>query len=278
MSGSPDDESALASLPVITVEGSTARTRTDVVVVEAPLELHVRLGDGPERRFTVTLRTPGQDEDLALGLLFAEGIVRSADDVLGVRRLDPNVLRVDLAAHVQIPDALAERRQPASAACGACGKTSLQALHFEPAAPLLPAGRRIPPAVLHALPARSREAQNRFEATGGLHAAAMFTFEGTLLDAREDVGRHNAVDKLIGGRLRAGTPHAPEGILFLSGRAGFELVQKALMARIPVVASVGAPSSLAVELARQAGLTLVGFLRGDRFNVYAGAARLDVLL
>lgn len=245
-------------------------SREDAVAVEAPLEIRLRLR-GETSPFSVTLRTPGHDEELALGLLFAEGVVRGRADVEAVASED-DVVAVTLAAHVQPPTQ--SRTLASTAACGACGKTSLADLEVRPAAPLPAVRPRLSPSLVHGLPARAREAQPSFAATGGVHGAALFSNDGRLLCAREDVGRHNAVDKVVGTRLRAGHTRNEDAILVLSGRAGFELVQKALMAGIPTIVAVGAPSTLAVELATKADLTLIGFARDGRFNVYAGSGHI----
>lgn len=272
----------------------------DIVVVEEPLE--IRLGHGPlddrrEMRLSVTMRTPGQDEELALGFLFTEGIITGMEQVLRVEHCENvkeeergNVIRVELHPDVGIDPAKWQRNFYTSSSCGVCGKSSIDAVRTQCTRPLTPFGP-IDPQVIIALPARMREAQTIFKHTGGIHAAALFDREGKLLVLREDIGRHNAVDKVIGALLGSQslvgigsrqppiTPRYSSGhqspithyILLVSGRAGFELVQKCLMAGIPVMAAVGAPSSLAVQLAKEEGLTLIGFLREDRFNCYAPA-------
>jgi FdhD protein len=256
-------------IPIATVSGARATRRVDRVAVEAPLE--IRLGDRP---ISVTMRTPGEDRELAAGLLFAEGVVRAAADLARVESLAEDVVRVDLAKSAA-PAALArlQRSFASTSSCGVCGKTSLVALRSPPARSARDS-TEIEAQVIYALPARLREAQAAFDRTGGLHAAALFDTKGALQLLREDVGRHNAVDKLVGAELLAGRVPLSGRVLFLSGRAGFELVEKARVAEVPVVAAIGAPSSLAVEVAKGSGMLLIGFVREGRFNVYAGAERL----
>lgn len=260
-------------------------SRPDRVAVEEPLE--IRLGFAtPEgralRSLSITMRTPGDDAELAAGFLVSESIVRHPEDILSIEACGPaapdgshNVIRVELAKHVQFDPTRLSRHFYTTSSCGVCGKASLDALHaLDVAAP--PAGEpRFPEATLVAMPDRLRAEQTTFDATGGLHAAAAFGADGTLLVTREDVGRHNAVDKVVGRLLLDGRLPAHELGLMVSGRASFELVQKALTAGMPLIAAVSAPSSLAIELAREFGLTLLGFVRGQSFNVYASPERLD---
>lgn len=253
--------------------GETQESRTDFLAVEEPLE--IRIEHGPETRreiksLSITMRTPGDDEDLALGFLCTEGILPTMDHVQHTRRLphDPNVLIVSLRPDVMVDLQRLERHFYTTSSCGVCGKTSIDALKTtvvcQPRQTLFP----IDPELVYALPARLREAQATFDATGGLHASALFDLDGRLLALREDVGRHNALDKLIGFYFRQNALPIDEHILLLSGRASFELVQKSAMAGIQMICAVGAPSSLAAETARSFGIRLVGFLRGERFNVY----------
>jgi FdhD protein len=261
----------------IAADGSQRR-RPDSLAVEEPLELRV---DGAP--LTVTMRTPGHDVELAHGFLLTEGVIGAAADLLTARYCDSvdaegrntyNVLDVALAPGVQPPDTSVERNFYTTSSCGVCGKASLDAVklksRFSPASDPV----RIPWEVLGTLPDRLRSAQKVFDSTGGLHAAGLFTPDGSLLVTREDVGRHNAVDKVLGHALLAGRVPAAGTVLQVSGRASFELVQKAVMAGVPVLAAVSAPSSLAVELADEAGLTLVGFLRGGSGNVYTHPERI----
>ena len=265
-------EAMVVRRPITRVTGRSRETADDAIAVERALELRV---DG--RALSVTLRTPGHDEELALGFLASEGVVRRAADVASMaatpaaRDDEPDVLDVRLAAGVTLDWTKLERNFAATAACGICGRAHLESLR----AGLVPAGdaARFEAAAILALPERLRASQAAFAETGGLHAAVWC--DGVLEPrvTREDVGRHNAVDKVCGWLLREGRHGAGEGLLWVSGRAGAELVLKAARARIPALAAVGAPTSLAVELAEAAGLTLIGFLRDGRMNVYAGPER-----
>ncbi|GAA3986302.1 formate dehydrogenase accessory sulfurtransferase FdhD [Thermobifida alba] len=266
-----------ARVRVRRISGSSARDRLDTLVVEEPLEM--RVGG---RALTVTMRTPGHDFEMVTGFLIGEGLVADAADVHSLRYCAGatedgvntyNVIDVVLAPGVPPPDVSAERRFATTSSCGVCGKTSLEAVRTRSRFTVADDDVRFSTGVLAALPDRLRAAQKLFERTGGLHAAALATPDGDLLCVREDIGRHNAVDKVVGhAAARYGLPLRGTGLL-VSGRASFELTQKALMAGIPLLAAVSAPSSLAVELAAQSGMSLVGFLRGDSMNVYAGAHR-----
>ena len=257
----------------------------DAVAVEEPVEIRLgfeRRGRRVQKPVSVTMRTPGNDFELAAGFLFAESILTSADQVREIRhcgdpeagRENDNVVRVELADGVDVQLMRLERHFYTTSSCGVCGKTSLEALEVTGCAPI-DDPIRLSADVVHALPDKARSAQEVFASTGGLHAAALFDADGTLLDVREDVGRHNAMDKLVGSRFLTGDLPMRGRVVLLSGRASFELLQKALMARVPVVAAVGAPSSLAVELAEQFGITLLGFVRAERFNVYTHPRRID---
>ncbi len=280
----------VSSIHITRVEHGASVATDDILVTEEPLE--IRLGRGPEEdrkevRLSVTMRTPGNDEELALGFLFSEGIISGLTQVLRVAYCEDvkeeergNVVRVELHPSMELDPAKWQRNFYTSSSCGVCGKTSIDAVRTQCSTTLTPFGP-IDPKVTTALPDRMREAQIVFKHTGGIHAAALFDRDGNLLILREDVGRHNAVDKVIGALLasRRTTLESPPGQLttnnyqlLVSGRAGFELVQKCIMAGIPLMAAVGAPSSLAVQLAKEAGLTLIGFLRGERFNIYAEPA------
>jgi FdhD protein len=255
------------STRVTRVNGDESSDHDDLVVVEEPLE--IRVGEKP---VSVTLRTPGDDFDLAAGFLFTESIVRSGGDIAAIRHWgSPNVVRVDLREGVPVDLQRLQRHFYSTSSCGVCGKTSIDALRCE-ASPIA-SSMRVAREVVVALPDALRREQKAFDATGGLHAAGIFDASGVLLRVREDVGRHNAVDKVIGSFFREGTA-LDDRILVVSGRTSFEIVQKAIVARIAMLAAVGAPSSLAVELARELGLTLLGFVREGRFNVYAGEARI----
>ncbi len=249
--------------------GSRAAHRPDVLAVEEPLE--IRIGG---QALTVTMRTPGDDIDLAAGFLFGEGIVRERDDIAQIRKCDENVADVRLAAGVTLAAGELRRNFLTTSACGICGKESIDAVRARARFDVKSDQVRVDPMALARLPERLRAAQRVFERTGGLHAAAVFGADGEMVALREDVGRHNAVDKVIGCALRASRLPLRGHVLLVSGRASFELAQKALMAGIPVLAAVSAPSSLAVTLADETGMTLVGFLRPGSMNAYTGAQRL----
>jgi len=268
---------------VVTREGESEIEREDALAVEEPLEIRIRTRNrAGATSFVTTMRTPGNDEELAAGLLFAEGVLQSREDLVGLERpVDPRVapeLRANVMIAVLSPEAHArgeklERGTVMGSACGVCGKTSIENVIPSDARPLV-SSLRIHPDVLFALPGSLREGQSVFSRTGGLHAAGRFDAEGRSRVLREDIGRHNATDKLVGFFLLRNELPLADSVLMVSGRAGFEIVQKAYAAGIPVVASVSAPSSLAVELADAAGLTLVGFLREKRYNVYAHPERI----
>ena len=264
---------------MLRIRGPHAATRPDTVAAEEPLEIRL---DG--RPLAVTMRTPGDDFDLVHGFLATEGVISGPDDIAGLRYCDSvdaegrntyNVVDVDLAPGVPVPDTALDRNFYTSSSCGVCGKASIDAIRTRTPFDVAADAVRVPLEVLLSLPDRLRAAQQVFDKTGGLHAAGLFTADGELRAVREDVGRHNAVDKVIGDAVRAGRVPLAGHLLMVSGRASFELTQKAAMAGIPVLAAVSAPSSLAVELAREVGITLVGFLRGDGCNVYTGPERLS---
>ncbi|MFC7327136.1 formate dehydrogenase accessory sulfurtransferase FdhD [Marinactinospora rubrisoli] len=265
---------------VLRIRGAAVSGRVDTLVVEEPLE--IRLNGDP---LTVTMRTPGNDFDLAAGFLVSEGVITRAADIAAIRYCAGatedgsntyNVLDVSLAPGVAMPETSLERNFYTTSSCGLCGKASLEAVRTVARFSVAEDPVRFDVATLAAMPDRLREAQRVFDRTGGLHAAGLFTPSGELLAVREDVGRHNAVDKLIGWAVRQDRlPLRGTGLL-VSGRASFELAQKALMAGLPLLAAVSAPSSLAVDLAADSGLALVGFLRGPSMNVYAGRHRIDL--
>jgi FdhD protein len=266
-----------AHRPVVRVTDTGRVSRPDVLAVEEPLELRV---DG--KALAVTMRTPGHDVELAHGFLLSEGVIGSREDVLDARycgsldedgRNTYNVLDVGLAGHVPPPQTGVERNFYTTSSCGVCGKASLDAVKLRTRYPPAADPVVVTPATLAALPDRLRTRQRVFDRTGGLHAAGLFTPSGDPLVVREDVGRHNAVDKVLGWALLQGGVPAAGTVLMVSGRASFELVQKAVMAGVPLLAAVSAPSSLAVELAEESGLTLVGFIRGGSMNIYTGAER-----
>jgi FdhD protein len=263
-----------ASYPIEALNGSDSdRRRMDDVAVEAPLE--IRFAGRPA---TVLMRTPGHDEELVRGFLFTEGIIARADDVLSMHR--PDGLSATLVGNVIDVRFSATRRNPgldrsfvSSASCGVCGKRSIGSLEIRAAR--LESETKVRRDVLISLPRRLRDAQPTFSLTGGVHASGLFTPDGELVTVREDVGRHNALDKLIGWALRGNLLPLDGHVLLLSGRVSYELVQKAVMASIPIVAAVGAPSSLAVDIAKQFNLTLVGFLRSEGMNSYVNSFRID---
>lgn len=269
-----------ARRPVLRIRDGEVTRRPDALAAEEPMEIRV---DG--RPLTVTMRTPGDDFDLAVGFLVSEGVVHAVDHVVAARYCAGatdeglntyNVVDVQLDPAVPAPGASVERSFYTTSSCGVCGKASLDAVRTSAAWSVADDPLRVSPALLSALPERLRAAQPVFDRTGGLHAAGLFSPEGELLVLREDVGRHNAVDKVLGHALRNGLLPLRRTILVVSGRASFELVQKAVMAGVPLLAAVSAPSSLAADLAEEHGLTLVGFLRGASMNVYAGAHRVEL--
>ncbi len=264
---------------VIRIRDGAVGARPDTLVAEEPME--IRLNGKP---LAITMRTPGDDFALAAGFLVSEGVLGGAEELANIVYCAGatedggntyNVVDVRLAPGVPLPDIALERNVYTTSSCGLCGKASLDAVRTTSRHAISdgPSPMRLEPALLAALPDRLRAAQQVFERTGGLHGAALFSAEGELLDVREDVGRHNAVDKIVGRALQQGLLPLSGTVLLVSGRASFELAQKAVMAGIPVLAAVSAPSSLAVDLAAETGLTLVGFLRGSSMNVYAGEQR-----
>ena len=246
------------------VNGGGRAHGDDAVVIEEPLE--IRVGDRP---VSVTMRTPCDDFDLAAGFLFTESI---ASEFESIRQWgSPNVVRVDVRNPVDLQRL--QRHFYSTSSCGVCGKTSIDALRVN--APRVSSSARVASSVIHTLPDALSSAQKTFAETGAIHAAGLFDIHGNLLRVREDVGRHNAVDKLIGSYIREGRTRLDDTILLLSGRAGFEVVQKAIVAAIPIIAAVGAPSSLAVDLARDFDVALLGFVRDGRFNIYVGDERVE---
>jgi len=267
---------------IVSFDGGTVVQRNDRVATEEPLEIRLRAGM-QTRTVAITMRTPGADFELAAGFLFNEGVLAALDDLAGITYcLDGevaeeqryNIVNVDLRGGELPPLDALERHFTTTSACGVCGKANIEALHARGLSPIRSA-LRVDAATLAALPERLVSAQRVFASTGGLHAAALLDARGELVTVREDVGRHNALDKLIGWALMNGKLPLDEHLLLLSGRASYELVQKAICAGMAVVCAVSAPSSLAVDLAREFGVTLAGFLRKPRFNVYTGAERIS---
>jgi FdhD protein len=267
----------IITVPIRKVERGGTIAVQDLLAVEEPLEIRVHDGNA-ERNVAITMRTPGNDEELAAGFLFTEGILQSASCISAITIPARNVVTVSLVNASGVDLERLDRHFYMSSSCGVCGKASIQSLEASGCTSPPRDGPRINREIIHRLPEVLRSRQMTFERTGGLHAAALFDASGELVDARqgvrEDVGRHNAVDKLIGAALLRGDIPLHDRILMVSGRASFELVQKALMAGIAVMAAVGAPSSLAVETALRFGMTLAGFVRDERYNVYSGEWRL----
>jgi len=279
-----EDDSASQSPHVLTVD--------DSVAVESPLEIRIVFGPTSQRKdrsLSITMRTPGHDFELAAGFLLSEGIIQSGDDIDSFEFCGPvadgestsNQLRVNLPPSVEIDMSKLQRHFYTTSSCGVCGKASLDAIEAQNISPIINEELFASTSLVRGLPDLLRQQQNIFVSTGGLHAAGLFSTGGKLMDLREDVGRHNAVDKLIGKQLidsasqGQGSGAMINSILVVSGRASFELVQKAVVAQIPMMIAVGAPSSLAVELAKRFGLTLVGFNTGAKFNVYSGGERIE---
>ncbi|HWN06199.1 MAG TPA: formate dehydrogenase accessory sulfurtransferase FdhD [Steroidobacteraceae bacterium] len=273
------EESPVREVSIDAMRDDRLTPRQDLVVVEEPLEIRIALAGetGPGTSLSITMRTPGHDIELALGFLHGEGIVRSREDVADSRICGPvgNVVRIQLAeGAAHDPDRL-QRNFYTTSSCGVCGNASLAAVERMLRSPSVDDSLTVSTSLIESLSERARAGQDVFRETGGLHASCLFDASGKLLDVREDVGRHNALDKLVGARFLAGELPLSNSVLFLSGRASFELLQKAAAAGIPVVAAVGAPSSLAIDLAQRTGILLVGFLRGHSFNVYAHRQRLQ---
>ena len=267
------------------ISGATRTSQDDLLAVEEPLEIRLgfeEAGKRVSRSISITMRTPGDDEELATGFLFTESIIGRPGDIAFVKSCSTpspdsgnhNAIRVELEAGVTVDLGRLQRHFYTTSSCGVCGKTSLDALRSAGATAVPFNGASFSKQMLSTLPGHLRAAQRTFEETGGLHAAAAFDQAGELVVLREDIGRHNAVDKVIGALLSEDRLPAGDLGLMVSGRASFELMQKALLAGMPLLAAVSAPSSLAVQLAREFDLSLVGFLRGDTFNIYSGEERI----
>lgn len=273
-----------AAAAVTRIHGAATSEFIDRVAIEEPLEIRVDALDAGTRRtksISITMRTPGHDSELAAGFLFTEGILRSPLDIAEIIGFGPetgahqgqNTVAVRLHDDAVVAWPKLDRHFYSTSSCGVCGKASLDALEVPGLRAVSRDGLQVAAAEIHALQEKVRAHQETFELTGGLHGAALFHSAGELLALREDVGRHNAVDKLLGSEFMAGSTPLSDRVLFLSGRASFELVQKALVGGIAMVVAVGAPSSLAVELAKRFDMTLIGFVRDGRFNIYSGAWR-----
>ncbi len=282
----------LAQIKVHRVSINGEERFDDVLAVEEPLEIRLGFLDGTHKTISITMRTPGEDAELAAGFLFTEGIITSPEQIKQIRHcglkigagkgtldraaaLNSNTIRVDLADGITIDLKRLDRHFYTTSSCGVCGKSSIEALHSGAQKIADPDYPRVDAAFINRLPATLRDAQSNFEKTGGLHASGLFNADGTLDLIREDVGRHNALDKVLGRKFLDGEMPLSDKVLLVSGRTSFELIQKALMAGIPILAAVGAPSSLAVELAREFGMTLIGFARDDRFNIYSEHQRVS---
>jgi FdhD protein len=278
----PNESPVRAEQGIIRVTPEGWSTANDVLAAEEPLEIRLLWWVGDElvqKSIAVTMRTPGDDFELAVGFLFGENIIRSREDFVdvsycieegGVQNL--NIVSITFRPGLALDLSRLERHFYTTSSCGVCGKAALEALEIQ-GCDIVPAGFIVAADIVRSLPETLRRDQAVFQRTGGLHAAGLFDAEGRLHNLHEDVGRHNALDKVIGEQVIAGRRELEDHVLLLSGRASFELLQKALMARIPVVVAVGAPSSLAVELAHTFGITLIGFARPDGFNIYTGAER-----
>ena len=274
-------DQAVRKKQVLQVDSGHASPWDDALAVEEPLEIRLDFqAEGWRRQQTVsiTMRTPGHDAELAAGFLHGEEIVSSADQIESISNQDGpdgnNRIEIRLVAGTEFDPLRLQRNFYTTSSCGICSKASLQALEISRARIPPPSQPVVEAAVIESLPSQLRQAQSVFARTGGLHAAGLFSPEGKLLRVREDVGRHNAVDKVLGEQLLAGRLPLFRYLLMVSGRTSFEILQKALTAGVPIVAAVSAPSSLAVDLAQEYGLTLLGFVRGRHFNIYAGAERI----
>lgn len=266
------------------VEDQEQITTEDFLAVEEPLEIQLNFNkEGKQRQKTIsiTMRTPGSDFDLAAGFLLTEGIIQSNAQIQKIAyaqarhpKSKENVVIVHLTPQVKIDFKKLERHFYTTSSCGVCGKTSIEALQTTGAPDLLDAQPKIPQELIHLLPEKLRHQQSIFDHTGGLHAAGLFDSSGNLIALSEDVGRHNAVDKLIGSRLIKDQLPLLNSIIVVSGRVSFELVQKSLMAGIPILVAVGAPSSLAIQLADENNMTVIGFVRNQRYNIYSGQERI----
>ena len=263
------------------VENGQMRSRFDQLATEEPLEIRLV---SPKKTVAVTMRTPGADFERAAGFLYSEAVVSNRDDIQRISYcVDPdvdgeqryNIINVELREGLSVDLSPLERHFFTTSACGVCGKASLETLRLREY-PLISKELKVPVEVIYSLPEQLRLAQRVFSATGGLHAAALFNTQGELLSVREDVGRHNALDKMLGSALLSGQLPLDNHIVMVSGRSSFEILQKCLAAGVPIVCAVSAPSSLAVTLAKEFGITLVGFLREERFNVYSGKERLAI--
>jgi len=269
----------IAHLPIHKIQDAGILTTMDELAIEEPLEIRLQYGPATDRReqsVSITMRTPGNDTELATGFLYTEGIITDITAIDLVSTFTSNSILISLKTTIPLDLGRLQRHFYTTSSCGVCGKSSLEALRTVCPAPQPAADIPLPHDMIYALPEKLRRQQDIFGSTGGLHAAALFDAQGNFLSLQEDIGRHNALDKLIGSSLQNDNLPLNHHILLLSGRACFELIQKAAMAGIQIVAAVGAPSSLAVQLAQEYNITLIGFLRDQRFNIYAGSHRVRI--
>ncbi len=276
----------ISRVNILKVLANGSLQQEDFLAREEPLEIRLgyeKQGIRHQKSISVTMRTPGHDEELALGFLFTEGIISSFSQVNDIyvpkvrhKEARENIIVVELKSGMETDLKKLERHFYTSSSCGVCGKTSIEAVEVQCPFERQEDSFKVPSALIHRLPDLLLESQPVFGSTGGLHGAALFNQDGKLLSAREDIGRHNAVDKLIGNSLKNNKVPLFDHVVLVSGRAGFELVQKCAVAAVPIMAAVGAPSSLAVQLAEEAGITLIGFLRDGQFNIYTHAERVEL--
>lgn len=271
--------SGTASVNIKKINHNGISSVNDVLAIEEPLEIRIAYkqeGQFINKNLSITMRTPGNDEELAVGFLFTEGIISHKEDVKSTMLIPDNTVLVTLNDDVSLDMSKLERHFYTTSSCGVCGKSSIDSVRTVCRLDIQEEQMQVPISLIHQLPDLLRKQQSVFEDTGGIHASALFDANGSIVITREDVGRHNALDKLIGTALEKGLLPLNRYILLLSGRASFELIQKASMAGIKIVAAVGAPSSLAVELAKEFNMTLIGFLRNERFNIYSGDKRITL--
>lgn len=274
-SHSEKEMDGIKNIKITKIKGGKANLNEDQVILEQPLEIRIRHRDRLSQ-VAITMRTPGNDQDLATGFLFTEGIVTDISAIVNTQLIDDNVIEINLADHAILPDGLLQRNTFMSSSCGICGKASLDLIKTHSQYLPWTSKFEVSIEVITSLRSKLDSMQNLFSITGGNHAVALFDLEGNLIHIAEDVGRHNAMDKLIGHQLQKNILPLNNSICLLSGRASFELIQKAMMAGIGCIVAVGAPSSLAIELAEECGMTLIGFLKSDGGNIYCGETRVKV--
>ncbi|MDE5072688.1 MAG: formate dehydrogenase accessory sulfurtransferase FdhD [Trichodesmium sp. St5_bin8] len=274
-----NSQSSKTKAKIWVVENNNFVTHSDQLATEEPLEIRLNY---PKKTIAVTMRTPGADFDLAAGFLYIEGVIKNQEDIAKISYcVDPkvdgkqrqNIINVSLKSELNPNLTTLERHFLTTSACGVCGKASIESLQIKGFS-AIPLGLEVSPEIIYSLPDKLNTAQRVFKSTGGLHAAGLFNSEGKLLKLREDVGRHNALDKLIGSEFLAGELPLNNLMVMVSGRSSFEILQKCITAGLPIVCAVSAPSSLAVEIAKRFNITLVGFLRGRKFNIYSGVERI----